>query len=145
MHFCHKRALHPDPELSIYNNKIPIVQQTKFLGLIFDNKLTFKPHIQYLKTKSQRALNILKVVSHYDWGADRKTLLMLYRSLVRSKLDYGCFVYGSARSTYIQSLDPIHNQALRICLGAFRTSPAESLSVEAIEAPLAFRRDKLAI
>ena len=145
MHFCQKRALHPDPELSIYGNRIPVVNQTKFLGLTFDNKLTFKPHIHLLKTKCQRALNILKVVSNHHWGADRDTLLLLYRSLVRSKLDYGCIVYGSARKSYTDLLDPVHNQALRICLGAFRTSPAESLCVEAMEAPLAFRREKLTL
>ena len=41
-------------------------------------------------------------------------------------------------------LDPIQNQALRICLGAFRTSPVESLQVEANEPPLLLRRQKLA-
>jgi len=30
-----------------------------------------------------------------------QTLLHLYRSLIRSKLDYGCIVYGSARGSYI--------------------------------------------
>ena len=33
-----------------------------------------------------------------------------------SKLDYGCIVYGSARKSYLQMLDPIHNQGLRLCL-----------------------------
>jgi len=28
---------------------IPVVEQTKFLGVFFDNKLTFLPHIRYLK------------------------------------------------------------------------------------------------
>jgi ribonuclease HI len=42
-------------------------------------------------------------------------------------------------------LDPIQNQALRICLGAFRTSPADSLCVEANEPPLDFRRRKLSL
>ena len=42
-------------------------------------------------------------------------------------------------------LDPIQNQALRLCLGAFRTSPIESLQVEANEPPLATRRNKLAL
>jgi len=42
-------------------------------------------------------------------------------------------------------LEPIQNQALRLCLGAFRTSPVESLQVEANEPPLAIRRNKLAL
>jgi len=40
-------------------------------------------------------------------------------------------------------LDPIQNHALRLCLGAYRTSPASSLCVEANAPPLYFRRKKL--
>jgi hypothetical protein len=48
-----------------------------------------------LKNKSLKALNILKFVSSIDWCADSTVLLNLYRSLIRSKLDYGCIVYDS--------------------------------------------------
>ena len=96
MHFCTKRIPHADPCLTLYNSEIPIVSETKFLGLIFDSKLSFKAHIDYLKKKCLKAMNLLRVVSNTDWGADSTTLLRLYRSLVRSKLDYGCVVYGSA-------------------------------------------------
>ena len=145
IHFCNKRKLHPDPVINIYGQAIPVVDQAKFLGIVFDRKLNFKAHIDYLRGKCQKALNLLKVVSKMDWGADRKVLLRLYRSLVRSKLDYGCSVYGSARTSYLKKLDTIQNQALRICLGAFRTSPIASLHVEANEPPLHLRREKLSL
>ena len=64
---------------------------------------------------------------------------------LRSKLDYGCVVYGSARGSYLRMLDPIQNHALRLCLGAFRTSPATSLCVAANEPPLELRRTKLSL
>ncbi|GFO03546.1 RNA-directed DNA polymerase from mobile element jockey [Plakobranchus ocellatus] len=66
-----------------------------------------------------------------DWGADRATLLKLYRTLVRSK-------------HVLRALDPIHHQGLRIDLGAFRTSPIKSLYAEAGEPSLGHRRIKLA-
>ena len=72
-------------------------------------------------------------------------MLKLYRSLVRSKLDYGCIVYGSASKPAWAKLDPVHNQGLRLSLGAFRSSPDESLCVEAHEPPLEIRRDKLTL
>ena len=84
-------------------------------------------------------------MGHTDWGADRIVLLRLYRSLVRSKLDYGCIVYGSARRSVLKQLDPIHHQGLRIALGAFRTSPAQSLYIEAHEPSLTTRRLKLSL
>jgi ribonuclease HI len=145
MHFCNQRKLHLDPELKINGTPIPIVQQTKYLGLIFDSKLNFKAHIDYLRQKCQKSLNLLKVVSKMDWGADRTVLIRLYRSLIRSKLDYGCIVYSSARKTYLKRLQPIQNQGLRLCLGAFRTSPMQSLYVEANEAPLHLRWEKLSL
>ena len=42
-------------------------------------------------------------------------------------------------------LDPVHNQGLRLSLGAFRSSPVESLYVEAHEPPLEIRREKLSL
>ena len=69
-----------------------------------------------------KALNILRVVSHTDWCADKSTLLKLHRTIVRSKLDYSSAVYGSTKSYILKELDPIHHQGIRIALGAFRTS-----------------------
>ena len=60
-------------------------------------------------------------------------------------MDYGCIVYGSARKSYLQMLDPIHNQGLRLCLGAFRTSPVDSLYVDAHEPSLGTSRAKLSL
>ena len=145
MHFCQSMKLHLDPDLTLDGVHIEVVPEFKFLGLLFDSKLSFIPHINYLRNKCQKALNLLRVVSSMDWGADRKVLLRLYRTLVRFKLDYGCIVYGSARQSYLRKLDSIHNQGLRLALGAFRTSPVNSLYAEANEPSLNLRRKKLSL
>ena len=85
------------------------------------------------------------MLSNTDWGGDRSVLLNLYRSLVRSKLDYGSIVYGSARKSYLKCLDTIYHQGLRLALGAFRTSPVESLYAESNEPSLYTRREKLSL
>jgi len=112
---------------------------------MFDKKVSFLPHLRYLKNKCTKALNLLRVVAHTSWGADQQSVLHLYRSLIRSKLDYGCIAYGSARGLYLQMLDPVQNHALRLCLGAYRTSPSSSLCVLANEPPLYIRKRKLSI
>ena len=145
MHICQKRGLHLDPQIFLDKSPVPVVEKTKFLGVIFDRKLSFIPHLKYVKKKALKALNILTVIGNTEWGADRKVMIRLYRSLIRSKLDYGCIVYGSTRKSYLQMLDPIHNQGLRLCLGAFRTSPVESLYVDAHEPCLGARRAKLSL
>ena len=145
MPFCRLRSAHPNPELTLNGTLIPVVEQTKFLGVIFNNKLTFLPDIRYLKEKCVKSLNLLRVVAHTSWGADQHTLLHLYRSLVRSKLDYGSIIYGSVRESYLRVLYPIQNHTLRLCLGAFTTSPASSMCVQANEPPLYIRRRMLSI
>ena len=99
--------LHSDPYLVLYNNSMPVRKETKFLGILLDIKLTFVPHIKGVKNKCVKALNLLRVVSNTDRGEDRTVPLRLYRALVRSKSDYGCFIYGSACEFYISLLDPI--------------------------------------
>ena len=145
VHFTQQRGTFPDPSISINGAPVSVSKEAKFLGVVFDQKLSFISHIKYLRASCQKALDVLRVVGHTDWGADRTVLLRLYRSLVRSKLDYACIVWSSARKSYLQMLDPIHHQGLRICLGAFRTSPIQSLYVEAGEPSLATRRTRLAM
>ena len=104
----------PEPNVLLGKTPIKVVNEAKFVGLIFDTKLTFKNYIQYLKTSCHRSLDILRAVGHTDWGADRVVLLRLYRSLVRSRLDYRSTVYGSARRSVLKQLDPACGLRLRI-------------------------------
>lgn len=73
------------------------------------------------------------------------SLVKLYRALIRSKLDYGCFIYGLTLKSYLKILATIHHAGLRLALGAFKTSPVESLYAETHEAPLKLTREKLAL
>jgi hypothetical protein len=52
-------------------------------------------------------------------------------------------VSEAARPSYIKLLDTVHHQGFRLSLGAFRTSPVESMYVEANEPSLENRRIKL--
>ena len=92
-----------------------------------------------------KSIETFKVLFHTSCGADQTTLLKLYGSLVRSKLDYGCIIYGSARKSYLQMLDPIDIQGLILALGALRRFPVANLYVEADEPSLYSRREKLSL
>ncbi|GBN55128.1 hypothetical protein AVEN_10527-1 [Araneus ventricosus] len=143
VHFCWKRNINLDPVIHIQNVAIPVVDDIRFLGVIFDRKLTFLPHILHLRKRCERSLNILKVLSKTSWGADRTSLLRIYQAVILSRIDYSCMVYDSARATVSRRLDTIHHSALRICSGAFRTSTVESLYVICHQLPLHLRRQKI--
>ena len=130
-----------DPILKIYGEQIRVVESTRFLGLIIDSRLSWKQHVEFLRQSTVAATNLIKHLSHLSWGADRKTLLRLYGALVRSKLDYGCQFYSSANEGLLTRLNPIQNQCLRACTGAFKSSPIVSLCVESGVMPLSYARD----
>lgn len=77
-------------------------------------------------------------------GSDTRCLLNLYKSLVRSRLDYGAIVYQSATPSALKMLDPVHHLGIRLSTGAFRTSPIDSLYVVSNEWSLHFQRTYLA-
>ena len=88
----------------------------------------------------------VRSIAHTNWGwGSKETLLKFYRSLIGSRLDYGCFICAAARKTYLKELNTIHHQGLRLALGAYSTSPIESLYTEAREPPLTLRREKLVL
>ena len=129
-------SLHPetkpsDPPQTGSVTLLPVEESTKFLGLWWDSRLSFKKHISALKTQCKAALNLIRVVAHLKWGGYIDTLLMLYRTIVRSKLDYGCIVYGTASHTNLRQLDSIHSAGLRLALRAFCTSPVSSRYTDA--------------
>ena len=143
--FCRLRRREVIPTLFLDNNILPFEDRVKYLGMIFDKKLNFSNHIQDVVCNVKLRLNILKVVSSFNWGADRITLLRIYQALCLSKMEYGCQVYGSACKTTLSKLDVVHNSALRICTGAYRTSPVESLYVDSGIPPLFIRREELGL
>ena len=142
--FSRSRTARPPP-LLLYDSPIAYQLSGKFLGLTFDSRLTWKPHILSLKNAALRRLCLLQSLSRLSWGADRKTLLHLHTVLILSLLDYGCHVYSSASPSLLSLLDPVHHKGLRLALGAFRSSPAESLYAESGIPSLSRRRALLSL
>ena len=145
LHFCRRTRYCPDIVLRLYGQRIPIKTETKFLGMTFDRRLSYGPHIALLRGRCTSRSNILKVVSRMSYGADRTTLLRLYHALIMSVLDYGSIVYDAALKSTKVALDSVHHACIRTATGAFRTSRRASLLVDAGEVPLDLRRKRLAL
>lgn len=132
-------------DLTLDGHKIKCVGEKKFLGLWFDHRMLWTTHINYLKDECSRALKLVKTVAFSKRKTDTKILLRIYKTLILPKLDYGCLAYGTASQQIFKKLDPIHNQALRLCLGAFHTTPIISLEIESNLHSLSYRRKVLGI
>jgi len=85
----------------------------------------------------------MKCFQGLTWGISNKTLLTLYESLIRSKLDYGCTLYDDASSTTLNPLDSIQYRALSVVLSASKGTSLASLLAETGETSLHIRRQIL--
>ena len=140
--FTHKQK-DQDVDLKIGDSKIQVKNSVKFLGVILDKKLSWNEHIQYVVDRCKSRINLLRALTGTDWGANKKTLLTLYRVLVRSVIDYGSIAYDSASEATKKKLDQIQSKALRICCGAICTTPVIALQVECGEIALSLRRKEM--
>ncbi len=132
-------------QLKLYSQSMERVTKFKYLGLWFDEKCIWRNHIDQIETKCKKVINLMRSVTGYEWGADKLSLMDIYRALIRSCLDYGCMVYGAAAKSILEKLDKIQFRALRISIGAVKTTPTNALLVEANELPLYLRRSKLSL
>uniref|UniRef100_A0A8C1TCJ5 RNA-directed DNA polymerase from mobile element jockey n=1 Tax=Cyprinus carpio TaxID=7962 RepID=A0A8C1TCJ5_CYPCA len=131
--------------LKLYDQPLERVSEFKYLGLIFDGKLTWKRHIKKIENKCKGIINCMVAISKYEWGASKRSLLHVYQALIRSSIDYGCTVYGAGSKLEMKKLENIQSKALRICCGAIRSTPLDAIRVEMGEMPLDLRREKMSL
>src|SRR6267154_1827567 len=128
--------------LKIDDNLIKFQNSCKLLGVIFDNHLSWKQHIDLLINKSSRALNILRCISGTSWGSNKDTLLILYKSLILSNLDYCSFTYSNSAPSNLKKLDTIQYKSLLLATGGLKGTALKALLGECAELPLYLRRQQ---
>lgn len=129
-----------DACIFLKGEQIPNCSFFKYLGINLDSRLTWNIHISFLRTKCSQAMYILQALSSTEWGGDPIILSMLYKAIIRSKMEYGAFLFGSAAPSRLKKLDVLQNQALRYILGAIKTTPIVAMEAEAKIPPLQLRR-----
>ena len=87
------------------------VSETKYLGIIIDDKLSWKPHIKYLSVKVSKSIAILKLVKNYF---PRNILRMLYMTLIYPHFNYCNIIWGSATKTTLEPLFLLQKKAVRL-------------------------------
>ena len=100
-------------------NKVPIKEdsQTKFLGVIVDSKLSWHPHIQYIKSKISKGIGI---ICKAKCNLNIETLRTLYYSFVYPYFNYAIEVWGDTCDSYMVSIVRLQKKAVRIIANAGR-------------------------
>ena len=101
-------------DLHFFNSTITLTENTTFLGIRFDKRLTFNTQIKYLQDSCINRLNFLKVVSKRSFGLSIATLNQIYISLIRSIIEYSSIIYPIISTTNFKKLNIIQNKAIKI-------------------------------
>ena len=90
--------------------------ETRFLGVIVDEKLTWSKHIQTLKSKMCRYIGIMYKIKNL---LPIKARLQIYHSFVQSHLNYCSLVWGFACKSHIDSLFVKQKKGMRAVVPGF--------------------------
>jgi ribonuclease HI len=109
------------------------------LGVILDERLTFKPHVDKATKTAGQIISKLGVFSKEIGGAPAQINLMLYKSCILLQLEYGYPVWcGSKHADNIHS---IQYTALRKALGVLDKSSGAKIELLAHILPIDIRLD----
>ena len=79
-------------KLKIGNEEIKFVKELRFLGLIIDNELKFKTHVQNVVKKMKRGLGALSLIKH---TFPIKTKLLIYNALIKPHYEYVSIIWST--------------------------------------------------
>jgi ribonuclease HI len=128
------------PKVFIDGNEINRVHLLPYLGLLFDRTLSFSEHTTKTISKARKGLQAMRAVAAK--GISQRILLLLYQTLVLSKIEYG-FGLMTLADTHLKRLDTIQNEAMRIILGCTKDTSAAAMR-HYLDLPTMKERHKMA-
>lgn len=135
------RKIPADFSLQVSGERIVVGISVKILGITMDSKLRWKEHINSVEQRCSKTLHLLRRITGFNRGAKAPQLLMIYKALIRSKMEYGGSLFESASSSVKNQLDVIQSKALKICLGLPKATANATTFRESGEMPLDLRRN----
>ena len=109
--FKTKVSSYNDTNIFINNEKLEENSIAKYLGVYFDDKLTWEHHINYTNKRLSRGIGILAKMRHY---VSEKTLTSVYTAFIQPHIDYGVLSWASSTKTHLKKIDISFKKAVRI-------------------------------
>jgi hypothetical protein len=90
-----KRKDRKNVEIYVNNRIIEQVNSIKYLGIIFDNKMTFREHVNYIEEKCKKLIFMLAKTAKLSWGLKHEALKTIYTGGILPLILYGAPVWRS--------------------------------------------------
>ena len=125
------------PKVLISGELVALEHNPKLLGVTFDTMYTFSHHVTNTINKSKSKLNVLKAVAGSSWGQEKETMVMLYKTCLRSNLEYAATIWTpSICETNWTKLAVPENQGLKIAIGCLKMAHTDHIHQETLVLPL---------
>ena len=126
----HQAKIHPS--IFIENSHLTLVKCPRILGVYLDPSLSFNKHSQYVAERVSGRNNILKALAGTSWGQLKETLLMTYKAVGRSIINYAKPIWSpNLYITNYRRIQYTQNEVLRIDTGCHKMSSIDHLHTEA--------------
>ena len=113
------------PTLIFNYNPAHQVALQKRLGRYLNRKLNFKEHLKTTFNKINKNIGLLHKFQNF---LPRKSLLTIYRSIIRPHLEYGDIIYDQSYNTsFHQRLESLQFNAALAITGAISNTSKEKL------------------
>ena len=111
--------------LQIRNTNLKRIQKTKFLGVVVQENLSWKPHMEWVLKKIRICYCVTKKIRSF---LNNKTFIILYNSLIKSHLQYCILTWCNGNTTMVQKLQSTSNNFIRLMFGLDRRCSVKHLS-----------------
>ena len=108
-----KRA---EPALSLYGDLLSYYPHIKFLGITFDNRMTFLKHFEEILVRCNKKFHRLRIVVNKRWGPSPTTILQIYKQCVGQIFEYGIISTIAVSKTVITKMQRVQNSFIRLAL-----------------------------
>ena len=111
MMFHRTRIKHNLRNITICDMNVTCTKNTKFLGVIIDNKLRWSDHINYIKNKISKSIGIINKTRNF---LNKNTLRNLYYTFIYPYLIYCIEIWGNTNDIHLDPLIKIHKKSIRV-------------------------------
>ena len=132
------RSNNPDWNFKIAGEKIPWRASVTYLGVVIDKRLNFRKQVDYVRQKTDRKMNLLKVLNSLS-DVNARILKNIYSSTIQSTLEYGAVTFGMMAPCNIDRLQVSQNQGMRLILGVPRGTSGKMMRHELQMLPVEHR------
>ena len=101
----------PTLRLKIQDTLLENKTETCFLGVIIDQKLSWKQHIQHISNKISKTIALLRLLRYIF---PKRILKLIYMSLIYSYINYCNIIWGGAYDIVLQPLYILQKKAIRL-------------------------------